>query len=112
MSTTTPTLTTWAAIAESSATTTLTPRPARTTTIAAAVASIAIGTIATCRLTLARRCQFLFRRRRKQRLTRQTNLAGIRLDADHLHLDFIAELEEIRHLADARVRHFGDVQQS
>src|SRR5713226_3273524 len=56
--------------------------------------------------------QLLFRRWRKQRLARESNLAGLRLDRDHLHLDFIAELEKIRHLADARVRHLRDVQQS
>src|SRR5438552_3232365 len=56
--------------------------------------------------------KLLLGRRRKQRLARQTDLASVRLDADNLHFDFVAELEEIRYLSDARVCHLRDVQQS
>src|SRR5438132_8295302 len=56
--------------------------------------------------------ELLFRRRREQRLARQANLAGVRLDAHHLHLDLIAKLEEIGHLSHARVRHLREVHQS
>src|SRR5437762_2171440 len=58
------------------------------------------------------RGQLLFGRRGKERLARQADLAAVRLDADHLHLDFVADLHDVGHLPDARVRHLGDVQQA
>src|SRR5213596_2534728 len=105
----------WAAIAVPPAP----PLPSRAAMIA--VASI---TTAPAPTTLARtartarfaRCgghrQLFFRRWRKKRLARQTDLAGVGLDADDLHFDFIAELHQVSDLTDARVRHLGDVQQS
>src|SRR5689334_1952297 len=84
--------------------------------IAAAESTTAAATAFAARPScLARGCgrgQFLLGWRRKKRLARQADLAAVRLDADHLHLDFVADLHEVRHLPDARVRHLGDVQQA
>src|SRR5581483_2152390 len=75
-----------------------------------AITAIVAARCAVARFACSR--ELLLGRRWKQRLARQTDLAGIRLDADDLHFDLVADLEEIGHLADARVRHLGDVQQS
>src|SRR5262245_42187152 len=86
---------------------------ARTAMLAAAMATAAAVAARAARLARCRgRGQLLFRWRRKKRLARQADLAALRLDADHLHFDFVADLHEVRHLPDARVRHLGDVQQA
>src|SRR5690349_17904773 len=81
---------------------------ARTAIAIAAAESAAIATAAaftrTARSTLvasASSRKLFLGRRRKQRLARQTDLAGIGLDGDDLHFHFVAHLEEVRHLADA-----------
>ena len=90
---------------------------ARTAIAIAAAESTAVATAAIAARSRGPRAtrgrgQLLLRRRRKQRLAREADLAGVGLDADDLHFDLVADLEEVRHLADARVRHLGDVQQS
>src|SRR5881394_482782 len=53
----------------------------------------AVGAIAAVRTVAARgsgRGELLLRRRRQQRLAREADLAGVGLDADHLHLRLVA----------------------
>src|SRR5712692_6474908 len=72
--------------------------------IAAISAVAAVLARRSIRARLARCCQLFLRGRREKRLSRQADLAGVRLDRDHLHFHFVAELEQIRDLTDARVR--------
>src|SRR5205085_4151918 len=90
---------------------TATTKSAASTTAAAAMIAAAFAR-RTMIARFARSGQLLFRRRRKKRLARQTNLAGLRFDGDDLHFHFVADLIEIGDLTDAGVRHLADVQQS
>src|SRR6185369_425193 len=78
---------------------------ARTAAVVAARAAIAAATttlaaaMALARFTRGR--ELFLGGRRKQRLAREADLAGVRLDADDLHFDLVADLEKIGDLADA-----------
>src|SRR5690349_2205874 len=105
-----------AAVAMSAATAALAARAAMIAVASAEATAFATATAFAARAARLARCgsrgQLLLGGRRQQRLARQADLAAVRLDADHLHLDFVADLHEVRHLPDARVRHLGDVQQA
>src|SRR5688572_20307406 len=84
--------------------------------VAVAAESTAVTTLTrwtrAARITRGGRCRKLFlRRRRKERFARESDLARVRLDAHDLNLDLVSQLKEIGHLAHARMRHLGDMQQ-
>src|SRR5258708_21423219 len=83
-----------------------------TATISAAVSATVAAAITTAIGPAAPRCRhLLLGGRREQRLAGEADLAGVGLDTHNLDLDFVAQLEEVRDLTAAAVRHLGDVQQ-
>ncbi|HEV8431799.1 MAG TPA: hypothetical protein VGR95_00185, partial [Thermoanaerobaculia bacterium] len=87
-----------AVAAEAAATTAIASASAAIAAMSTAVTTTAETTAVAARLAggaFTRGCELLFGRGREQRLAGETDLAGVRLDADHLYLDLVADLEEI-----------------